>query len=242
MEPAQIDLFREQGWLRLAGFYSCRRMAPIKQVVLDALKRSKIWATGKSLSRRLQDLPVFQQNGQLASLVAVPGLHDACITRELIAVMTELAGRLPTSSQAARLLLSLPHQGTWTLQGLNWHVDMAVKPGELAHGVQSFILIDDVAPRGGATLALAGSHRAVLRGGTTASRLREALKTSPDLAASLRDMGLAVIEMSGRAGDIFLMDMRLLHTPSINATKNLRMMATARYFFDHPTSLPGPRT
>jgi hypothetical protein len=28
------------------------------------------------------------------------------------------------------------------------------------------------------------------------------------------------------------MDLRLLHTPSVNATKNERMMATARCFFD----------
>jgi hypothetical protein len=34
------------------------------------------------------------------------------------------------------------------------------------------------------------------------------------------------------SGDVFLMDLRLLHTPSVNATKNERMMATARCFFD----------
>jgi hypothetical protein len=35
--------------------------------------------------------------------------------------------------------------------------------------------------------------------------------------------------MSGRAGDVYLMDMRLLHTPSINSTNKVRMMATVRY-------------
>jgi hypothetical protein len=38
--------------------------------------------------------------------------------------------------------------------------------------------------------------------------------------------------MSGRAGDVFLMDMRALHTPSVNSTTHMRMMATCRFFFD----------
>lgn len=47
--------------------------------------------------------------------------------------------------------------------------------------------------------------------------------------------GIDIIEMSGRAGDVFLMDLRVLHTPSVNSTKNVRMMATTRFFFDGPS-------
>jgi ectoine hydroxylase-related dioxygenase (phytanoyl-CoA dioxygenase family) len=46
---------------------------------------------------------------------------------------------------------------------------------------------------------------------------------------NLHELGIAIVEMPGRAGDVYLMDMRLLHTPSINATKNVRMMATTRF-------------
>jgi len=38
--------------------------------------------------------------------------------------------------------------------------------------------------------------------------------------------------MSGNAGDVFLIDMRLLHTPSINSTKNMRVMAASRCFLN----------
>jgi hypothetical protein len=61
--------------------------------------------------------------------------------------------------------------------------------------------------------------------------LRELLKTSRALEADLRGTGLTLVEMAGRAGDVYLMDMRVLHTPSLNATRNLRMMATTRFFF-----------
>jgi ectoine hydroxylase-related dioxygenase (phytanoyl-CoA dioxygenase family) len=89
-----------------------------------------------------------------------------------------------------------------------------------------------VAPRGGATLALAGSHRFMARNAHAASPLREALTTRENPAAKLRELGVGIIEMCGRAGDVFLMDMRVLHTPSINAAKHARLMATCRCLFD----------
>lgn len=41
--------------------------------------------------------------------------------------------------------------------------------------------------------------------------------------------------MSCRASDVFLMDLHVLHAPSVNSTKNVRMMATTRFFFDGPS-------
>ncbi|NIM43575.1 MAG: hypothetical protein GTN84_20250 [Hydrogenophaga sp.] len=87
-------------------------------------------------------------------------------------------------------------------------------------------LIDDVVPQGGATLALARSHRMP---GEALRTLRVALKSPGDVQAALRVSDTEIVEMSGKAGDVFLMDMRVLHTPSINASKNLRMMATTRF-------------
>lgn len=131
--------------------------------------------------------------------------------------------------------MSPPNQGTSTLENLNWHVDIAANPKGPLPGIQAFFLIDDVAPGGGATLALAGSHRVDTQGMPTSSQLREVLKTPGDLRGNLHRLGIEIIEMSGRAGDVFLMDLRVLHTPSVNSTKNVRMMATTRFFFDGPS-------
>lgn len=55
----------------------------------------------------------------------------------------------------------------------------------------------------------------------TSSRLREVLKTPGDLKSDLHQLGIEIIAMSGRAGDVFLMDLRVLHPPpSVNSTKN----------------------
>jgi hypothetical protein len=43
------------------------------------------------------------------------------------------------------------------------------------------------------------------------------------------ETSIQIVELSGRAGDVYLMDLRVLHSPSINASRNIRMMATNRY-------------
>ncbi|MFW7379781.1 MAG: hypothetical protein ACOH5I_13295 [Oligoflexus sp.] len=43
------------------------------------------------------------------------------------------------------------------------------------------------------------------------------------------DVELRVLEMVGSAGDVYLMDMRVLHAPALNTLKKARLMATNRY-------------
>ncbi|MDH5823575.1 phytanoyl-CoA dioxygenase family protein [Luteimonas sp. RD2P54] len=215
--------FAAQGVLRLEGVLDKRQVAPLARRVLGEVKRLQAAASW----RALRDLPVFQQIGRLSGQVAVPRLHQTLATTELLAAIAGLAGRKPSAVQPAQLLLSPPSQGEWTLRQLSWHVDVAATPGRLP-GIQAFFLIDDVAPQGGATLALAGSHR-VER--SDASAVRQLLKRSTDPEPELAQRGLAIVEMSGRAGDVYLMDMRLLHTPSVNASRHPRMMATCRCLF-----------
>lgn len=231
LPPADVAAFAQQGLLRLDGFCPRSHVARIRQQLLDELKRLGLWAGGRPLSRQLRELPPFQQISRLSSAVRIPGLHEALVTPELGAAVAALAQGARIDAPATQLLLSLPHQGEWTLQGLNWHVDVAAGPRDPLPGVQAFVLIDDLAPRGGATLALAGSHREAQRAPAGRPPLRELLKTSRALEADLRASGVDIVEMSGQAGDVYLMDMRVLHTPSINATRNLRMMATTRFFF-----------
>lgn len=238
MRSTHIDHFRAHGYVRLSGFHPRKRMAPVRQQLLDELKRLNIWAAGKSLSSAWRGMPPFQQIARLATLVKAPGVHESWMTSELLANVAALAGREPGREQlATQLLLSLPHQGNWTLQGLNWHVDVTAEPPERLPGIQAFVLIDDVAPHGGATLALAGSHR-VSGLAAQSQALRARLKTSKDLLTDLKALGIDIVEMSGSAGDVFLMDMRLLHTPSINATKHIRMMATSRFILRPGSALP----
>lgn len=192
----------------------------VKVHVLQELKRQKIWSGGRTLSSRMKGMPPFQKITTLGQSINYPALKDKLLSQSLVFTMQELAGARLVPEQDANLLLSLPNQGEWTLEGLNWHRDISQPAGRLP-GIQAFILIDDVLPNGGATLALSGSHRI-----TNYRRLNPTAHRD----VSVDGKCFSILEMSGRAGDVYLMDMRLIHTPSINATKNVRMMATIRYF------------
>ncbi|MDZ7864292.1 phytanoyl-CoA dioxygenase family protein [Acidovorax sp.] len=228
LTKSQQNTFRSEGVLHLPDFIPRPRLKAVKDSILAELMRLRIWSGSKSLGSALDRLPAFQQIARLSSQVKVPNLHDALCTPEVQAAVAALAGAQPVTAQGEQLLLSLPRQGTWSLAQLNWHVDVAPKPDpDEVPGIQAFYVIDDVVPQGGATLALARSHRLAPQ---VNGALRNALKSSgTDLAPALAASGTALAEMSGKAGDVFLMDMRTLHSPSVNASKHIRMMATTRY-------------
>lgn len=227
MTPEQRSFFRERGYLFLQGALTKGQVRPIKAHVLGELKRLKIWSSGKSLSPSIKETPAFQQIAKLSGLIRQPDLQSRVITQDTLSAINSLAGKelIPAQSQ---LLISLPNQGAWTLNGLNWHTDISSSDQQRIPGIQAFILIDDIKAHGGATLALAGSHLLASRR-ESSGRIREMLRAAGDRESELRSRNLSIVEMSGQAGDIYLMDMRLLHTPSINSTKNVRMAATVRY-------------
>lgn len=226
LDSGAIVSFADQGFLRLEGHHPNNRVSPLREKLSDELKRLN---RKPGLASSLRELPVFQQIGKLSAMVKIPGLHAALVTPELIDIVTRLGGRAPTLIQDTQLLLSPPQQGAWTQERLNWHVDHPFDSRGPPAGIQAFFLLDDVAPGGGATLALAGSHRV---SADTSSRLRALVKEQGNWDKELDSLGVAIVEMSGRAGDVYLMDMRLLHTPSINSSKSVRMMATCRLFLD----------
>jgi len=227
MTPEQAIFFRDNGYLLLKGALPRKQLDPIKNHVLAELKRLKIWSSGRTLSASMKKTPVFQQVTKQIQLIRYPALYSRVITPEIQSAITSLAQRRLGFDQDAQFLISLPHGIDWTLHGLKWHVDISLDTPGLP-GIQAFILIDDVRLRGGATMAVVGSHALADRG--KRGRAREILKGSGDIEKELADLGLSILEMSGEAGDVYLMDMRLLHTPSVNATQNVRLMATARFF------------
>lgn len=225
----QEELFRDQGYLYLPGALSKKTVQPVKAHALKELRKQKIWAQGKLLSSRLKKLPPFQQVSRLGQLVVYPSLRDQLITKPLHATVRRLCGSPLTSAQEAKLLISLPDQGNWTFEGLGWHRDISKSSMGQVPGIQAFFLLDNLSSHGGGTLALARSHR--LNGPSRSKQNIEGLlRNSPPSKIVVEGVELSILEMSGEMGDVYLMDMRLLHTPSVNATSNVRLMATARFF------------
>jgi hypothetical protein len=229
MKSAEQEFFTRNGYLHRSGFHPRNRLIGLRRRLLQEIK---VASERAGTSKSLRKLPIFQQIGRLSSLIDARDAHETLVTPDLIELVGYLAGQRSPMAQETQLLLSPPRQGMWTLAGLNWHVDVHAEKLDRVPGVQTFFLIDDVAPHGGATLALAGSHRLGPSGASSLQTLREILRLNAGNEAAIQAMGVQVVEMSGHAGDVFLMDMRVLHSPSINDSEHVRVMATCRCRFD----------
>ncbi len=221
--------FRERGYLRLERAASRAPLEPLRRRIDEDLGRRGIRWSGRGIPRAITDLPVFQQITKLSQMVTVSDLEADVIPESVADVVRSLATTRVLSTQS-QLLLSPPKQGDWSLDGLNWHTDVSSR-AERMPGIQAFVLLRDLEDRGGATLILAGSHR-FASSAEESARVREALRSGREGEAVLRDLDLSIVPLSGKAGDVYLMDLRLLHTPSINASAQLRAVATVRYFLE----------
>lgn len=231
------EKFSEQGILALRGFHPRKLVGAARDSILSELARLNLKVNGKIVSSKIQDLPVFQQTGRLGQMVGQREEVDRLFSADLCVAMNTLAGKkLKPAQPHSQILLSFSHKTEWSLNGLNWHLDLAPPKVDQIPGVQAFILIDDVQPQGGVTLALAGSHK--LHYASRDRNAHEILRRSSEFFSRpekylkpqvIEGTPIQIVEMSGRAGDVYLMDLRVLHSPSINARRNIRMMATNRY-------------
>ncbi len=226
MTLEQRTLFRERGYLLLRGAVSASHHRPVRERIQSELRRLGVGPAGQGMPETIRKLSVFQQIAELSRLLRVPELSAVVHSKKVQEAIDALAETRASVSQS-QLLVSPPNQGAFRLEGLNWHTDISAPHAGRTPGIQAFVLLDDVERHGGATLILAGSHLRA-RDQQAERRLREALQGADD--SELRARNLSIVELSGKAGDVYLMDMRVLHTPSINATKRFRMVATQRFF------------
>lgn len=228
-EPSseQHRSFRERGYLRLEQAVPKAQLRSLQKRITDDLGRRGIGSSGRGIPRSIYELPVFQQIGKVSQLVNIPDLDAQVIPTSVADTVNSLATTRVLSRQS-QLLISPPKQGDWNLDRLNWHTDVSSHEATIP-GIQAFVLVDDVEERGGATLILSGSHLQTNHV-QASSRIRDALRKGGEGEATLRELNLSIVELSGKSGDVYLMDMRVLHTPSVNTSKRMRIVATVRYF------------
>jgi ectoine hydroxylase-related dioxygenase (phytanoyl-CoA dioxygenase family) len=161
-------------------------------------------------------------------------------------------------------LVSFRDRETWEVPSRSWHLDLAISPAPSPRALRAFALLTDVEPRGGATVAIAGSHRVLAALARRAGRklrskeAREALRACDPWFAALearteRDadaasaffagaqvLGVPVrgVELCGRAGDVVLMRAELLHAMAPHALPAPRMVL-APFVFASPRGASG---
>jgi Phytanoyl-CoA dioxygenase (PhyH) len=141
---------------------------------------------------------------------------------------------------------NFPWADRWLLPHEAWHVDEpTTADNPRGWALLGFVFLDDVGPGGGATVALAGSPHRLRRLATdgvavqtTAAAIASLCAAQPGLAALFTPgdaahrvqrfmtddrASLRVVELTGSAGDIVLMDPRCLHTISANCSDRPRL-------------------
>ena len=256
LTPEQCDQFSRRGVLRMDGLLSPSAVRRARDFVLRRMEQLGLWKDG---AWRLDHRPrpqwpdsglktskvVGNKHPQLEALVEEPALR---------AVVDMLLGGRPFDRKMhprPQLLFTLPNADAWVLPA-GWHADAPRLPSGEAPGVQLFACLDHVAPRGGATLAIAGSHRLLDDGRCIRAKdLRRELSREaffrplwgpqpvpwaddqPLPRGMVGDVALEIMELTGAPGDAYLIDLRTLHSGAPNAADRPRMMITDRFIPTH---------
>ena len=148
--------------------------------------------------------------------------------------------------------VAFPSADEWSVPCQGWHIDANYSsPLWPACGVKTFALLGDVGPRGGGTQILSGSHRLVHGwfqtnpppAGARSADMRRLLQSHPyigdlhhagepekrvarfvDRAEEVDGIPVQVIEMTGAAGDVFVLHPLLLHVAAPNKATEPRFL------------------
>jgi hypothetical protein len=246
---SERETFARHGLIKRGNFLPAEKVANARAVIFHQLAQAGIWRDGGWALDK--ERPATELTAGMA-LVKPLNHHPAIIaltSGEAAAAASALVDDLPVCPMNPNpgLLFTLPNATTWTVPHQHWHLDMPRLPDGGAPGVQIFAFLETVETGGGGTLAVTGSHRLRNDGVRISSGdLRKKLKQeryfaelmsnkTADRLRFLREVGyvgnvaLQVVEMVGEPGDVYFMDLRVLHTVAPNARPIPRLMLTQRY-------------
>jgi hypothetical protein len=235
--------------LGAAGAILLRGAVPARAV---AVMRARIWEELAKRGLREHDprsWPAARPAG-LQALTRGPAFDAArspALRKALDAVFGASGWREPPNWGPP--LVSFRDADAWDVPSKTWHLDLAITPESGPRAVRAFVFLTDVAPSGGATVAVAGSHRVLeglarRAGRTLRSReARQALAACDPWFAELAEAEapnrvqrfmragavvagarVRVIELCGRAGDVVLMRAELLHALAPHALPAPRLV------------------
>ena len=252
--PEQLDEFDRRGVLRIAGLFSADRVRRAREHVQRRLALLGLWKDGAWC---FDDTPRPQWPASALKTSKVIGNKHPDVEALLDepALLSAVAALLDGHAfdravfKRPQLLFTLPNPDTWTVP-MDWHADYPRLASGKRPGVQLFVCLDAVAPRGGGTLVIAGSHRLLNEGRFIRTKefrhllCREAFFHELYSEASFNvenrarllsqtgvvgDVALEVVELIGAPGDAYFTDLRVLHAGAPNATDRPRIMATHRF-------------
>lgn len=249
MNPADCRRFEATGLVKLSGLLPDGLTGRVLNLVHEKLEQAGVRENDGWRGKALADESAQRLGAKLLEEIRHAEALAELVTPELeAAVETAAGGPVRSMMKWPQLLFTFPEQCAWSLPHNLWHVDLPkLANRRTIPGVQTFAMLDTVEPGGGGTVVVQGAHRFLydipfLGSKQIENRLRRepyfrALmsKQAGDGDRFLRetvrkgDTNLRVVELTGRRGDVYLMDMRLLHSRAPNVSETPRLMWTQRF-------------
>ena len=250
IDAAKRELFAERGIVKLDRLIAASVLAPARDLVYARLRSAGAWRDGRWVhGTDPADLKACVKSLKNCSKSA---LFQRLLTAEVKAAAHSLVGHAPLVEMRPQmqLLFTPPNASAWAVPHNIWHLDVPRLAATSLPGVQMFTFLDEVEPRGGGTLLVAGSHRLLNGQGTMSSRrVKNRLRREPyfrdlmDRHAAHRErflqetgevdsVALQVAELHGQPGDVYFTDLRLLHSLGPNAAAMPRIMVTQRFLLE----------
>ncbi|MES2035060.1 MAG: phytanoyl-CoA dioxygenase family protein, partial [Pseudomonadota bacterium] len=238
LSPDQTAAFARDGVLRLEALIPADAIASAREAVLRPLTTLGLWRDGQWRLAGARPPKVARDIGHRHP--AVEALIEVPTVKAVVDTLLEGRPFDRTVYRRPQILFSLPAATPWTLPP-HWHTDCPRLASGEAPGVQLFTFLQPVEASGGGTLVIAGSHRLLDDGhDVRPADIARALRDEPFfrrlasggvdlLAGTARGVPLRVVELTGRPGDVWLMDLRALHAGSVNASDRPRLMVTHRF-------------
>jgi len=254
LSDAQLGELTDRGFTYLRALISPEQAAAIEARIWDFLAR-------RGIAR--DDRATWPEGGLQSGL---QGLREAGVfapfsNARLHGIIDQLlgAGVWTPPRQEGQALLTFPEPGPWVLPHKVWHFDLPARGVvDRFEAVRLLGFVATVAPHGGGTLMVEGSHRLVQRmvaqaptgsAGQSADVRRRLARQSPWFAALqspggeridqfMRDgdevdgVPVRVVETTGTAGDVCFMHPWMLHNFSMNCADRPRMMMTQTFLRD----------
>ena len=257
LTPNEKRAFAEWGLISVKALIPPDVVEPIRELVIERLRRREFWGDEgwippikddgqKRLHTTIKE--ISRNTKSLRSILTDRVLEYA---RELVS-----GDKIELTSPIAQFLFTAPQSyvmnhdgqwdGKWEVPRSIWHLDMPRSAAIGPPGPEMFTFLDKVKPMGGGTLVLAGSHRLLndvdyLSSKNVKKRLRRHTyfreltgKGIDNRSRFLEEIGdidgvpVKVVELTGDPGDVYFVDLRLLHSLGANTSDQPRMMIAQR--------------
>ena len=257
LSQEEKESFVKWGFVKIDALIPNEVVDPIREAVLDRLCRHGFWGEEGWKAPADAEAEMKLRNTIKEISRSSKSLRPILTERVLSYARNLVSGdEVEMSPPITQFLFTAPSSyvmnhdgrwnGEWEVPRSIWHLDMPRSRSIGPPGPEMFTFLNKVEPKGGGTLILAGSHRllndvdylsskGVKRKLKRHAYFRELTgKGDGDRSRFLEEIGdidnvpVKVVELTGDPGDVYFVDLRLLHSLGANTSDQPRMMIAQR--------------